>query len=49
MVVSKVVVLLLDRTLYCANVGDAEAFIGRKDMTKGEFARPLALTQVHKV
>ncbi len=43
------VALLVGKTLYCANVGDAEAFIGRRDRAKGEFARPVGLTFVHKV
>ncbi len=44
-----VAILIIGKTLYCANVGDAEAFVGRQDKSKGEFARPVGLTQVHKV
>lgn len=44
-----VVVLILDRLMYTANVGDAEAFLGRRDRSKGEHPLPIALTRVHKI
>lgn len=43
-----VVCLLLDKTLYMANVGDAEAILGRKNKAKREFSDPHLLTKAHK-
>ena len=44
-----VVCLILDRTLYTANVGDAEACLGRRDASQSEYAKPLELTHIHKI
>lgn len=42
------VCVLIDKVLYIANIGDAEACVGRKDSGKTEFSSPTVVTKAHK-